>query len=65
MIKKQRKVPETTLKQEVNYEKEKMQSKLNISAIVNGFVSQIDKLLLFHFVGAAPLSYLLDGNCNF
>jgi O-antigen/teichoic acid export membrane protein len=54
--KKQRKVPETTLKQEVNYEKEKMQSKLNISAIVNGFVSQIDKLLLFHFVGAAPLA---------
>lgn len=34
----------------------KMQKKLNISAIVLGFTNQIDKLLIFHFIGAAPLA---------
>jgi O-antigen/teichoic acid export membrane protein len=31
-------------------------SKLNVSSIFSGFVYQLDKLLLFHFVGAAQLA---------
>lgn len=46
-------------KQEIIPEEDKltkMRSKLNISAIVFGFVNQIDKLLIFHFLGAVPLA---------
>jgi O-antigen/teichoic acid export membrane protein len=34
----------------------KMRSKLNISGIIYAFTSQLDKLLIFHLIGAAPLA---------
>lgn len=35
---------------------EYMQKKLNISGIIISISSQLDKLLIFHFIGAAPLA---------
>jgi O-antigen/teichoic acid export membrane protein len=37
-------------------EDKKFKSKLNISAIIMGFTYQMDKLLIFHFIGAVPLA---------
>ena len=39
-----------------NSEETKMQSKLNVSGIVMAFTYQLDKLLIFHFIGAVPLA---------
>jgi O-antigen/teichoic acid export membrane protein len=41
---------------ELDTKETKLQSKLNLAGILLGFTNQVDKLLIFHFIGAAPLA---------